>query len=66
MRLIEQEESNTHEQERYKVGEKYYAVYTRGWQCYAELISISKRGYHMYNERHGHFYTTRESLDKHN
>ena len=50
----------------YKIGEKYWAVYTKGFQCYAELIEINDRGYLMYNRRHGYFYTTKENLDKHN
>jgi len=52
----------------YIIGEKYYARYTRGWQCLAELLEIDEKNnlYLMYNKRHGVFYTTKEDLDEKN
>lgn len=57
----------------YIIGEKYYAAYTRGWQCYAELIKFIPAALPeepdkvlMYNERHGYFVTTVQDLDNKN
>ncbi len=56
----------------YVIGEKYYAIWTHGWQCLATLVDIEKGDsanamlYLMYNDRHGYFYNSKEELDAHN
>ena len=51
---------------KYNVGEKYYAPYTRGWQCLAEIVDIKDGKYVMYNKRHGRFVVTEKQIEDHN
>lgn len=52
---------------KYNIGEKYWAPYTRGYQCYGEIINYTEDGrYVMYNKRHGRYIVTEEQIDVHN
>lgn len=52
---------------KYKIGEKYYAPYTKGWQCLGEIVKYTDDGkYVMYNKRHGYYIVTEEQIDAHN
>lgn len=51
----------------YEVGERYYAPYTKGWQCLGEIKKVNpNETYVMYNKRHGYFVVTKDQLDTYN
>lgn len=55
------------ERKEYEVGERYYAPYTRGWQCLGEIKKVrNDETYLMYNKRHGYFVVTKDQLDTYN